>query len=94
MIPVRDVAPRAVLALLRGQPLTAAKVRFAWRASVGSAMARATSVELAADGTLHVAAAGEHWRAETARSVAVIRPRLRELLGRGTVKRIAVKGLG
>ena len=94
MIPVREVAPRAVLQLLRGQPLTAAKVRFAWCASVGPAMARATSVELAADGTLHVAAAGEHWRAETARSVAVIRPRLRELLGRGAVKRIAVKGLG
>ena len=94
MIPVRDVAPRAVLELLRGQPLTPAKVRFAWRASVGPAMARATSVELAGDGTLHVSAAGEHWRAETARSMAVIRPRVCELLGRGAVKRIAVKGRG
>ena len=94
MVPVREVAPRAVLELLRGQPLSAAKVRFAWRAAVGPAMARATSVALAADGTLHVAAAGEHWRAETARSMRVIRPRLRELLGRGAIKRIAVKGLG
>lgn len=94
MRPVREVAPRAVVELLRDQPLTAAKVRFAWRASVGPAMARATSVELAGDGTLHVSAAGEYWRAETARSMRVIRPRLREFLGRGAVKRIAVKGLG
>lgn len=94
MLPVRDVAPHAVLELLRGQPLTAAKVRFAWRASVGPAMANATSVELAADGTLHVAAAGGHWRTETARSLAVIRPRLGALLGRGAIKRIAVGGSG
>ena len=92
MIPVREVAPRAVTSLLREQPLTTAKVQFAWRASVGPAMARATAVDLAADGTLHVAADGEHWRKETARSVAVIVRRLRELLGRGVVKRIAVKG--
>lgn len=94
MLPVRNVAPRAVHELLRRQPLTAAKVRFAWHASVGPAMAKATSVELGGDGTLHVSTAGEHWRAETARSIAVIRPRLRELLGRGAVKRIAVKGPG
>lgn len=92
MIPVREVAPRAVTSLLREQPLTSAKVRFAWCASVGTAMARATAVDLAADGTLHVAADGEHWRKETARSVVVIRRRLRELLGRGVVKRIALKG--
>ncbi len=92
MIPVREVAPRAVTTLLRDQPLTTAKVQFAWRASVGPAMARATAVNLAADGTLHVAAEGHHWRTETARSIAVIRRRLRELLGRGVVKRITVKG--
>ena len=92
MIPVREVAPRAVTTLLRDQPLTAAKVRFAWGASVGPAMARATAVDLAADGTLHVAADGEHWRKEIARSIAIIVRRLRELLGRGVVKRIAVKG--
>ena len=92
MIPVREVAPRAVTTLLRDQPLTTAKVQFAWRASVGPAMARATAVSLAADGTLHVAAEGHHWRTETARSLAVIRRRLRQLLGRGVVKRITVKG--
>lgn len=92
MIPVSEVAPRAVTALLRGQPLTDAKVQFAWRAAVGPAMARATSAALAADGTLHVAAGNPHWRREAARSRAVIASRLRGLLGRGVVQRIAVKG--
>ena len=91
MLVARDVAPQAVAALLRGQPLTAAKVRFAWGAAVGAAMSRATTVALAADGTLRVAAAGSHWRRETARSTAVVARRLAELLGPGVIKRIVVK---
>ena len=91
MIPVRELAPRAVVDLLRGQPLTDDKVRFAWRAAVGPALARATAAHLAADGTLYVAADGEHWRRETSRSLGVIRPRVRGLLGADVVKRIVVK---
>lgn len=91
MVPARDAAQQAVAALLRRQPLTAAKVHFAWRAAVGAAMAGATSVALDAHGTLRVAAAGGHWRRETARSAAVARRRLAALLGPGVVKRIAVQ---
>ena len=92
MIPVREVAPRAVGALLRKQPLSAAKVRFAWRVSVGLPMARATSVNLKKDGTLHVSANGKHWRQEIARSVPVIKGRLSELLGPHVVKQLDIKG--
>ena len=91
MVPARDAAQQAVAALLGRQPLTAAKVRFAWRAAVGAAMAGATSAVLDAHGTLRVTAAGGHWRRETARSAAVIRRRLAALLGPGVVKRIAVQ---
>ena len=91
MLAARDVAPQALAALLRSQPLTTAKVRFAWRAAVGAAMSRATTVDLEANGTLRVAAVGSHWYRETARSAAVVRRRLAELLGRDVIKRIVVK---
>ena len=91
MLAARDVAPQALAALLRSQPLTTAKVRFAWRAAVGLAMSRATTVNLEANGTLRVAAVGSHWQRETARSAAVVRRRLAELLGRDVIKRIVVK---
>ena len=91
MLAARDVAPQAVAALLRSQPLTAAKVRFAWSTAVGAAMSRATTVNLDAKGTLRVTAAGSHWRRETARSARVVVRRLAELLGPGVIKRIVVK---
>lgn len=94
MISVRDVAPGAVGALLRDQPLTAAKAAFAWRAAVGAAMARATSIELAANGTLRVSAENDHWRRETRRSAGVVRRRLARLLGPDAVRRIVVDGRG
>ena len=91
MLAARDVALQAVAALLRSQPLTAAKVRFAWNAAVGPAMSRATTVDLETDGTLRVAAAGSHWRRETARSTALVTRRLGELLGPDVIRRIVVK---
>ncbi len=92
MLLARDIAPRAIGTLLRGQPLTPAKVRFAWHASVGASMGRATSVYLRTDGTLTVVTSSEHWRRETLRSVGVIKRRLAELLGKNVVKQVAVKG--
>ena len=91
MLVVRDVALQAVAASLRSQPLTAAKVRFAWSAAVGPAMSRATTVDLEADGTLRVVAAGSHWCRETARSAAMVTRRLGELLGPDVIRRIVVK---
>lgn len=92
MLLARDIAPRAVGQLLRNQPLTPAKIRFAWQASVGVSMGRATKVDLTDDGTLLVVASGEHWRREIIRSAGMIRRRLTELLGKNVVKRITVSG--
>ncbi len=90
MIRAQQFATRALSEVLRRQPLSDAKVSFAWQTSVGTAMARATTARLRADGTLDVRASNEHWRREVVRSTGVIRARLRELLGRDAVKRVAV----
>ena len=95
MIPARDVAPRALGELLRGQPTSDGKVRFAWASCVGTAMARATAVRLdTASGTLHVLTDAESWRREVSRSIPIVKRRLSDLLGPGTVKRISVRRRG
>ena len=91
MISARECVPTAVGLILRRQPLSPGKVRFAWHATVGDAMANATTVELDPDGTLRVAARTEHWRKETVRSIGVIKRRMAELLGRGTVIRVTTR---
>ncbi|MFL2433779.1 MAG: DciA family protein [Vicinamibacterales bacterium] len=90
MIPAQQCADFALSELLKKQPLSEGKVQFAWAASVGSAIARATSVSLRSDGTLLVRAVDEHWRLETIRCEPTIRKRLRQLLGTTVVKVIDV----
>ena len=89
MIPVQQVMPRAVEAVLRRAPLTREKVAFAWRVTVGPAIDRATTVELR-DGILHVRAKDRSWQREVKRSSALIRARLVTLLGDREVRRIEV----
>jgi predicted nucleic acid-binding Zn ribbon protein len=89
---IRDIAPRVVNELLRDQPLSTGKIRFAWQMSVGPSIARSTSVQLERDGTLLVTTSGEHWQREILRSAATIKQRLSELLGPHVVKRLKVKG--
>ena len=90
VIRARECASKALCEVLRRQPMSAPKVMFAWRASVGETMARATLVQLDSSGTLNVRADTEHWRRETVRSSGVIKQRLAELLGRGIVKSVVV----
>lgn len=82
--------PGAVAALIERQPLSRAKVTFAWRTAVGSPVARATTVELGRDGTLEVRALDRHWRRELHRSSGLILTRLGTLLGPDTVKKLEV----
>ena len=89
---IRDIAPRVVNGLLRDQPLSTGKIRFAWQMSVGPSIARSTSVQLERDGTLLVTTSGEHWQREILRAAATIKQRLSELLGPHVVKRLKVKG--
>ena len=91
MLSTRDLAIRVTGELLRGQPLSPAKVRFAWRITVGASMARVTSVTLDQNGTLLVRADSVHWQRETARSASVIKRRLAELLGNNVVKKVTIR---
>ena len=77
--------------MLRQQPLSPAKVAFAWRAAVGSSLGRATTASLDPAGQLVVLARNAHWQREVRRSVDLIAARLDRLLGAGVVGRIVVK---
>ena len=87
MMSARAVLPAVVAAVVARQPLSPAALAFVWRAAVGPAIDRATSVSLA-DGTLEVHASSRGWREEIARSAPVILPRLQAILGPDVVKTI------
>jgi hypothetical protein len=79
----------AVLAdVIRKAPLTDEKVQFAWRLAVGPAIDNATTVRLAASGTLYVKAEAPAWNDAIGKSLGMIRSRLAHYLGETTVKSI------
>ena len=89
MTPVHRFMPDALAAVLRRAPLTPEKVAFSWRAAVGPAVDKATSVELH-NGVLHVRAKDATWQREVERSAGLIRSRLDSLLGERVVRYIEV----
>ena len=79
----------AVLAdVIRKAPLTDEKVAFAWRLAVGPAIDKATTVRLAANGTLYVKAEARAWNDAIGKSLGLIRSRLAHYLGETAVKNI------
>ena len=76
--------PDALVEILRAAPLTPEKVAFAWRAAVGPAIDKVTSVELRGK-VLHVCAKDPAWQREVERSMGVVRARLEALLGDAAV---------
>jgi predicted nucleic acid-binding Zn ribbon protein len=91
MHPLSDTVPAALSELLERQPLTPAKVEFAWRVAVGPALARATRVSLEPDGVLRVATTDRHWTREVESARALILARLARLLGSDAVRIILVR---
>jgi predicted nucleic acid-binding Zn ribbon protein len=90
MEPLQHAIPNVLTHLLRNAPLSSEKVAFAWRAAVGPAMARASTVRLSSDGVIEVASDDDHWRREIRRSLPIIRERLAALLGAEVVRRITL----
>ena len=90
MRPLTQALPGALAELLRDVPLSHGKVEFAWRAAVGSAMDRVTSVRLEGQSLL-VDAVDAQWGREITRSSPVILTRLITLLGADTVTKILVR---
>jgi predicted nucleic acid-binding Zn ribbon protein len=85
VIPAHKVIPAVLAEVLRKAPLSDEKVEFAWRAAVGAAVARATSVSLEADGVLRVTSVEPHWTTEVRRSSKLILARLEGMLGPGVI---------
>jgi predicted nucleic acid-binding Zn ribbon protein len=92
MVPLFDIVPDALAALLRHGPLSPGKLAFAWRVAVGPAIDRITTVELGADGVVKVTAPDAHWQREIRRSSAIIATRLEALLGPNVITRLSVGG--
>ena len=78
--------PGVVEEVVRTAPLTPEKVAFAWRASVGPAVGKATSVRLGENGLLYVKCDSAAWATAVKKSAPLVRQRLDGLLGAGTVK--------
>ena len=89
MDPVHRFMPDALATILRNAPLTNDKVAFAWRAAVGAAVDKATSVDLQ-NGVLRVRTRDRAWQREVERSAGLVRARLDALLGEGLVTRVEV----
>jgi hypothetical protein len=90
MRPLTSALPGALTELLRGAPLSPGKVSFAWRAAVGPAVERETSVRLEG-ATLIVDAASKQWAHEVRRSSSIILTRLQRFLGAEAVSAITVR---
>jgi hypothetical protein len=88
MDPASRLLATVLPALLARAPLTADKVDFAWRTAVGSAMARATRVQLLESGTLLVRVDHPNWRREVEGAFPIILPRLKPLLGPDAVRKL------
>ena len=90
MRPLTSALPGALATLLKDAPLSPGKVSFAWRAAVGPALERETSVRLEG-GTLLVDAVSAQWAREVRRSSSLILHRLQILLGASAVTAISVR---
>lgn len=90
MIPVHQLMPSALAEVLRKAPLTPEKVAFAWRASVGPAINKVTTIELRGR-VLVVHTKDASWQREVERSLGIVRSRMEALLGRGVVGDIQVR---
>ena len=82
--------PNALATFLRDVPLSDGKVDFAWKASVGPKLERATAVKLERR-VLIVEVPDEIWAREITRSTHVILGRLQALLGRDAVSDIQIR---
>jgi hypothetical protein len=91
MLPLRSASTRALQTLLSDQPITAAKVVFAWQIAAGPAMARATSPVWSGDGVLRLRARDAAWRREVSHARPMIAQRIGQLLGPDVVKRIVIE---
>jgi predicted nucleic acid-binding Zn ribbon protein len=88
---LNSTATQVLRTILDQQPLTEAKVRFAWRMVAGPTVAGATAVRWTEDGRLCVTVKSEDWRRELTRARPILLERLRELVGKDAVKTMCIE---
>jgi hypothetical protein len=89
MLPIQSLTTGVLAEMIRRQPASKEKTRFVWELAVGPAIARVTTVDLV-EGVLTVRCSDQRWTSEIARARPLIISRLQQMLGPGTVKRIAL----
>ena len=87
MRPIQEFGSGVLAQLIRHQPPSRARTEFAWQLAVGPALARVTTVSLE-DGVLEVRATDARWLKEIDRARLTILPKLQQLLGESTVRKI------
>lgn len=90
MEPVQNLVSSVIASIVRPAPLSIEKVMFAWRVSVGPALARLTRVTLGDDGVMNVVVEDGRWTKELERSSRTILGRLQDLLGSDEVRQIEI----
>jgi len=88
---LHDIIGPALVGIVRPAPLSVEKVLFAWRLSVGPAVARATRVTLGDDRVLVARLADGRWHSELDRQSRMILSRMQDLLGDDTVTRLELR---
>src|SRR5258705_1142120 len=90
MYSLAHVVPAVLMELLRTTPMSEGKARFAWQAAVGTALDRATEVQLEGS-VIVIETSSAQWAQEVRRSGRVILRRLQQYLGEDTVTSISVR---
>jgi hypothetical protein len=83
------LATQSIREMLARQPLTPAKVLFAWRVCAGPAFTRAARATFA-EGSLSIRVTNAAWRKEIERATPLLKERLAALLGKDIVRWIVV----
>ena len=90
MLPIQQLTPSVLGEIIRRQPDSEGRTRFAWQIAVGAALARATTVRLA-DGVLIVSASDPRWVTEIKAAREIVLRRVQALLGADSVTRIRIE---
>jgi predicted nucleic acid-binding Zn ribbon protein len=90
MLPIQHFSSRVLADIIRRQPTSPARTKFAWQLAVGPALARVTAVDLDG-GVLSVRSTDKRWAAEIARARPMVLARLQQLLGPEAVQTVRIE---
>jgi predicted nucleic acid-binding Zn ribbon protein len=90
MLPIQRFSSTVIADVIRRQPSSPARTTLAWQLAVGTALARATTVELH-EGVLTVQSPDPRWALEINRSRDIVLGRVQHYLGAEHVKSLRIE---